>query len=329
MTNNEWDVFISHASEDKEAVVRPLDKKLRKLGLRTWFDEAEIVFGDSLSRKIDDGLARSTAGIVILSKAFFAKKWPEYELRGLTARVMAGDGRILPVWHGVSHAEVTSFSPTLADAKAGNTDPSLDQLALQIVSSVRPEIGRAVTRKMIHKSEELSATREVREINEIGIGPVRHRTLPARLVNRIVIFSQTLNEVQPHTLPEWLDGFQRDTHPTQEIQIWEDIAARYQRVMLKNELSLDEKHNIFSALLLASLTDAKNSAAVLIDTFGDNAESMLKSTMFDSSDFSTQTDDDLELSKLMPFEIEQYEGPESQIDLTYVEELVRTESGKL
>jgi TIR domain len=65
-----WDVFISHASEDKEKVVRPLATRLKRLGLTVWVDENELELGDSLSRKIDEGLVESSAGLVILSKAF-------------------------------------------------------------------------------------------------------------------------------------------------------------------------------------------------------------------------------------------------------------------
>src|ERR1700730_13203073 len=34
----EWDVFISHASEDKESFVRPLARALERTGLRVWYD---------------------------------------------------------------------------------------------------------------------------------------------------------------------------------------------------------------------------------------------------------------------------------------------------
>jgi hypothetical protein len=33
-----WDVFISHASEDKETVARPLAQCLERSGLRVWYD---------------------------------------------------------------------------------------------------------------------------------------------------------------------------------------------------------------------------------------------------------------------------------------------------
>jgi len=63
----EYDVFISHASEDKDDVVRPLAHALQDGGLKVWYDEFELKIGDSLRRKIDSGLAKSRFGIVALS----------------------------------------------------------------------------------------------------------------------------------------------------------------------------------------------------------------------------------------------------------------------
>lgn len=56
-TDPEYDVFISHASEDKDEVVRPLANALREKGIKVWYDEFEMKIGDSLRRKIDKGLA--------------------------------------------------------------------------------------------------------------------------------------------------------------------------------------------------------------------------------------------------------------------------------
>ncbi len=42
--NKEYDVFISHASEDKEEVARPLAEVLRRNGLSVWYDEFELKF---------------------------------------------------------------------------------------------------------------------------------------------------------------------------------------------------------------------------------------------------------------------------------------------
>ena len=82
-TNGTWDVFISHASEDKESIARPLKNALTDAGLRVWYDESELKIGDRLHKSIDEGIAKSGFGIVILSENFFKKDWPQRELDGL------------------------------------------------------------------------------------------------------------------------------------------------------------------------------------------------------------------------------------------------------
>ena len=82
MTDHEpaWDVFISHASEDKDSFVRPLAMELSRLGLRVWFDEFSLDIGDSISASIDKGLAESKFGLVVISPSFISKPWPRREL---------------------------------------------------------------------------------------------------------------------------------------------------------------------------------------------------------------------------------------------------------
>lgn len=113
------DIFISHASEDKDVIARPITEELLRRGQSVWFDEFELTLGDSLRQSIDRGLAESRFGLVILSPSFFAKKWPQRELDGLTTREIEGSTKvILPVWHEVDHAYVAKFSPPLADKLA-------------------------------------------------------------------------------------------------------------------------------------------------------------------------------------------------------------------
>ena len=77
------DFFISHASEDKEEVARPLYEALTTTGCRVWYDEFSLKIGDSLRRSIDRGISNSRFGIVILSENFLAKEWPARELDAL------------------------------------------------------------------------------------------------------------------------------------------------------------------------------------------------------------------------------------------------------
>ena len=112
----EWDIFICHAHEDKPFVTL-LAHALRHAGLRVWYDDFELSIGDGLRHSIDRGLAHSRFGVVILSKAFFRKRWTQYELSGLTERDL--DKKvILPIWHEVDREDLIKTSPSLADKVA-------------------------------------------------------------------------------------------------------------------------------------------------------------------------------------------------------------------
>lgn len=136
----QYDVFISHASEDKKDVVTPLAKALRAGGLSVWYEDFELKIGDSLRRNIDRGIASSRFGIVVLSKAFFGKGWPNYELDGLVTKSVDGDQVLLPIWHNITKDEVVSYSPSLADKLARNTTmQTVEEIAEEIVEVVLGE----------------------------------------------------------------------------------------------------------------------------------------------------------------------------------------------
>jgi formylglycine-generating enzyme required for sulfatase activity len=136
----DWDVFISHAWEDKEDIARPLAEALRQKGLLVWYDEFTLTLGDSLRRAIDRGLAQSRYGVVILSPNFFAKEWPQRELDGLVAREISSGKVILPVWHNVTWEDVSRFSPTLADKLAVSTTKGLDAVVEEILRALRVDL---------------------------------------------------------------------------------------------------------------------------------------------------------------------------------------------
>lgn len=135
-SENQWDVFICHAGEDKDELVRPLAEELKGRGLSVWYDEFELRVGDSLRGRIDEGLANSQHGIVVISPAFFGKSWPESELDGLVALEERGRRRILPVWHQVGKEEVAAESPTLAGRLAARTDKPISDLANELLLAI-------------------------------------------------------------------------------------------------------------------------------------------------------------------------------------------------
>ena len=133
----EYDVFISHASEDKEAFVEPLIAELRGLGLRVWYDLDQIRLGDDFRVKMDEGLRRSRFGVVVLSPSF-SKYWTESELSALFQQEQAFDQkRILPVFHGLTPKEVVTQWPLLSARAAVPSSEGPAEVARRIAAAVR------------------------------------------------------------------------------------------------------------------------------------------------------------------------------------------------
>jgi hypothetical protein len=254
-----WDLFISHSSEDKENFVKPLATLLNNMGVLVWYDEFSLKFGDSLSRSIDKGLSNSKYGVVVISKSFMEKRWPEYELQGLITLERAGkENRIIPIWHEVSHKQVMAFSPSLADKLAGNTSrQSISEIALSIIAIVRPDIYDNLHRILEYRRMIENAKIEKVPLKEIIIPPIRHATLPGSLLVRIHIINQIFHEVYPSPLEKTINNFRRDAHPEREVQVWERIAAAYLHLTTEHEFEMEQKQEIFDALFEASLHPLK------------------------------------------------------------------------
>jgi hypothetical protein len=150
----EYDVFICHASEDK-GFIEPLAQALSDKGLKVWYDRFELKIGDSLRQKIDYGLANSKYGIVVLSKVFFDKGWPQSELDALESR-QNREGRkvILPVWHEIEAEEVHKRSPLLGSLLAARSCDGIDFVANQIID-VCSEKGEPTKRSVFQISGKL------------------------------------------------------------------------------------------------------------------------------------------------------------------------------
>jgi hypothetical protein len=109
-----WDVFICHASEDKD-YVNQLHGAFVAAGITVWVDNSVLLWGNRLRKMIDDGLKKSRYAVVVLSRAFLAeKKWTEYELDSAFALETAQKERILPLTHGITQDELREYSPALS-----------------------------------------------------------------------------------------------------------------------------------------------------------------------------------------------------------------------
>lgn len=128
--DKEFDVFISHASEDKTEFVEPLSKTLTEHNISNFYDKESIDWGDSIPTKIDKGILHSKICLLVISPNFIRKRWTQREK---DAFMMLDEKKILPIWHKVSKDEVQNFSPTIAAINALNTaDNTLEEIATKL-----------------------------------------------------------------------------------------------------------------------------------------------------------------------------------------------------
>lgn len=119
----EYDVFVSHAWEDKEDFVDEFVDALRALDINVWYDTSEIKWGDSMRKRIDEGLKKSRFGVAVLSPNYIAdgKYWTKAELDGLFQLESIGGKMLLPIWHNLKKADVMAYSPIIASKLAMTT----------------------------------------------------------------------------------------------------------------------------------------------------------------------------------------------------------------
>lgn len=230
-----WDLFISHASEDKVDFVEPLASALTAFGVKVWFDKFALKLGDSLSRSIDRGLANSSYGLIVVSPAFISKKWPDYELRGLLAKELTSGRTILPIWHKITRAKVLKFSPTLADKFAIiSADLTPVQIAIEVIKIVRPDILTQIHRRIIFLEERAKSTKTSVPASELLPAPIQHDKLPKELIGRIRLVRACLLGANTHSMEYWIDGFKRDSHPSQEVSYWEHVCSVFLEYIAMN-----------------------------------------------------------------------------------------------
>lgn len=232
-------LFISHASEDKAEFVRPLAHALKKKGLQVWYDEFSLKLGDSLRRSIDKGLTECTAGVVILSRAFFLKEWPQRELDALYSSEISGRMQIFPVWHQVDASFIASVSPLLADRYSVSSSQGVDSVA-ELIASQFPPVARYTGRELAITLEHLrSAT--LFSCEAIGAG-CRYRFLQMNAFKaeycEIVdaAFSKLLDE-GAENVPTEFDQQIKDEH--ERLRIKHKIP---EDVYLTSDESIREEH---------------------------------------------------------------------------------------
>jgi hypothetical protein len=151
-------IFISHCTEDKKDIARPLATALVEEGFDVWFDEPIINSGDSIFEKVNEGLKTTDYGIVIFSESFFQKrKWPMMELEALIAKETDDKKIIIPIWHRITSSDMKNNFPLLVNRKGLPSEMGI----LKIVEQIKNAVENSDLKNIGYKSDFLSKARKI------------------------------------------------------------------------------------------------------------------------------------------------------------------------
>ena len=253
--SKKYDLFISHASEDKDAIVRPLATELERLTVRVWYDEFSLKLGDSLSASIDKGLKESWFGLLVLSKSFLGKNWPEYEYRSLLTRQIDGENVILPLWYGVTKEEVRGFSLFLADIKGFPvSEDNLMVAVMAIVQVVRPDIWQEirmgnVLRKATEEAEPVMIKR-----SQLKTATSKQSQLTRQQFVRSKAIYYGIGRHLNLSFDKYVANYELDVVPERELQSWEIMNASYLEMLDRHPNATErDRKDYFNVLIALSL----------------------------------------------------------------------------
>ena len=131
------DVFLCHAWDDREGVAKDLHDLLQAGGVTVWFSEKDIRLGTPLLRAIDKGLAKSRAGIVLVTPALLTRLQNEQGIAEKELSELLARDQLIPVVHGTTFEALREISPLLASRSGLNTaGQSLADVAAKIAELV-------------------------------------------------------------------------------------------------------------------------------------------------------------------------------------------------
>lgn len=136
--HKKYDVFISHASADKEDYVDELNRTVKKLGINIFYDTDVLSWGDKWKQVILDGTADSEFAIIVISKNFFGREWTEKELNEfLGQQNESGQKIVLPLLHGISRRELLDHYPALEEIQYINAaDYNKEEIAILLAKEL-------------------------------------------------------------------------------------------------------------------------------------------------------------------------------------------------
>lgn len=139
ITKKEYDLFVSHSSEDKEDFVKEFVNLLKEKGLSVWYDDDILKIGHNLRKRIDFGIKNSNFAVVIFSEDFLKSKWTNYEYDNIFLDFYDKE-KVLPILHDLTIEELKEFDGSIPMIRALSTKKyTLDEIVQEIIERLNEE----------------------------------------------------------------------------------------------------------------------------------------------------------------------------------------------
>jgi len=141
VSDRQWDVFISYGHADGEWV-RVLASNLHREGFDVFLDIWEVVGGDRVTGRLEEGIRRSRSGILVCSPEGLSRPWVIEEYEALLRQAVHDPARrLIPVL--LADAELPLFLGNRAwvDFRGAHTGPLYDGALSELVEALRDRPG--------------------------------------------------------------------------------------------------------------------------------------------------------------------------------------------
>lgn len=160
------DVFICHASKDKQKIVYPLIEAIEKENVSYWLYDIETGWGDGSAESINRGLKSSNFVIAVLSDNFIRAGWGHAELFAIrNEEITTGRTKLLPIMIGSKpDAErILKSFPLMRDKHYLNWNDGVELIVKKLKQKLRnSNIAEEV-------AEEIIAIRKKAAVNDVEL----------------------------------------------------------------------------------------------------------------------------------------------------------------
>lgn len=133
-----YDLFISHAVEDKIPFVNELAARLEAGGIKVRYTGQELSIGDGVCDTLVAGMRQSRYGIIILSQSYISKMKPSVAFNTLLDYKRNSENVIIPVLFEVTLGELVAKHILPDDAGPIYSSEGIDDIVSRLRQLIDP-----------------------------------------------------------------------------------------------------------------------------------------------------------------------------------------------